>query len=73
VFYLKLTLIAFAMVNTLFIRKKVIHKSKPDGVSASTDGKILAIASLTLWAGAVLTGRLLAYTYRYLDSSFRGY
>jgi hypothetical protein len=72
-FYVKLSLIAIAMVNTLFIRREIVQKTAADGKSESAKGKIMAIASLVLWAGAVFTGRLLAYTYRYLDSSFRAY
>lgn len=72
-FYIKLLLIAAAMVNTMFLRKQVIHKSTGDDKFVPANGKILAAASLALWAGAVISGRLLAYTYTYLDSSFGDY
>ncbi|PYS19836.1 MAG: hypothetical protein DMG11_31120, partial [Acidobacteria bacterium] len=73
VFYLKLTLIALAMVDTWLIRKHVIQKSGIDDTAVSARGKILAGLSLACWAGAVVSGRLLAYTYIYLDSSFDVY
>ena len=73
VFYLKLTLIALAMVDTWLIRKQVIQKSGMDNATVSARGKILAALSLACWAGAVVSGRLLAYTYIYLDSSFDVY
>ena len=69
VFYLKLTLIGLAMVDTLLIRKHIIQKSSVDDTSVSARGKILAGLSLACWAGAIVSGRLLAYTYVYLDSS----
>lgn len=72
-FYVKLLLIAIAMVDTLLIRKQIIHKSVGDDTSIPAKGKILAGLSLALWAGAVISGRLLAYTYTYLDASFGTY
>jgi len=65
-----LTLIGLALVDTLLIRKYIIQKSSVDDTSVSGRGKILAGLSLACWAGAVVSGRLLAYTYIYLDSSF---
>ena len=70
IFYLKLFLIAMAMVDTALVRKHVIRKSTDMNRSASGKGKFLAVASLVLWAGAVFSGRFLAYTFRYMDSSF---
>ena len=34
--------------------------------------KRLAVASLISWGGAIVAGRLLAYTYRYLLVDFKG-
>ena len=76
VFYLKLLFIALALVDTLLIRKQIIYKAVAPDASVATKGKILAAVSLALWAGAIISGRLLAYTYHYLNSSFdsrRGY
>ncbi len=72
-FYVKLLLIALALVDTWFIRKEIVQKSTSDDISVPHRRKILAITSLALWAGAVISGRLLAYTYIYLDSSFGNY
>jgi hypothetical protein len=72
-FYVKLSLIAIALVDTLLVRKEIIHKSTAEDLSVPAKGKYLAVASLALWAGAVISGRLLAYTYTYLDSSFEVY
>jgi hypothetical protein len=70
VFYLKLFLIAIAMVDTAFIRKHVIQETTNMESAASRKWRFLAVASLVLWAGAVFSGRFLAYTFRYMDSSF---
>ena len=72
-FYVKLTLIALALADTSLVRKEIIHKSTAEDTSASRRGRRLAAASLALWAGAVISGRLLAYTYKYLDASFGEY
>jgi hypothetical protein len=72
VFYTKLLLIACALVNLWIVRREIIHTSSAESVMPAR-GKILAIASLACWAGAVFAGRLLAYTYLYLDSSFTTY
>ena len=57
VFYLKLSLIGVALVLVKLIRRD------PQRPSA----RVLAVVSLLCWAGAIVTGRLLAYTYTYLD------
>lgn len=72
-FYVKLLLIAIALVDTLVVRREIIHKSAAEDFSVPAKGKILAVASLACWAGAVTSGRLLAYTYLYVDSSFSAY
>ena len=51
-FYIKLLLIAFGLMQT----QKIVY----------TKRKGLAGASLMVWAAAVTAGRLLAYTYRHL-------
>ncbi|HYR89668.1 MAG TPA: hypothetical protein VE422_36680 [Terriglobia bacterium] len=73
IFYLKLALIAIAMVDTLLIRKHILQKPNVDATSVSARAKILAALSLACWAGAIVSGRLLAYTYIYLDASFTDY
>ena len=66
VFYLKLTLIAVAMVLLVRISRGAFDT---DQVTATHDRNLsprlhkLAIASLVCWTGAITAGRLLAYTY----------
>jgi hypothetical protein len=62
VFFLKLAFIAAGMVVMVWLRRNVVA---PDRVS-EISGKRIAVLSLLLWAGAIVSGRLLAYTCRYL-------
>ena len=65
VFYLKLLLIAVAMV--LFVRiDRLIRTGDPAAPSTAQRLRRLAITSLVCWAGAITAGRLLAYTYNRL-------
>jgi hypothetical protein len=73
VFYLKLLLIAMAMVTASLIRKHIVQKSPDMETSMPASDKFLAVASMILWAGAVFAGRFLAYTYNYIDASFTYY
>jgi hypothetical protein len=73
VFYTKLLLITAAMIDLFLVRKEVLQAAGGDQMRVSDRGKVLAIASLFFWAGAVFAGRLLAYTYIFLDSSFESY
>lgn len=58
VFYLKLGLIAVALV----LLKPLLRRAR-DAASAGTAGtRLLAAASLAVWAAAIAAGRLLAYT-----------
>ena len=62
VFYIKLTLIALALVVTAVIRRTgergpALHDADP----SAGPGRRLAALSLLLWAGAVTAGRLMAY------------
>jgi hypothetical protein len=61
VFYLKLVLIGVATAILLVVRRRLLSQRAP----ASGPGrvKLLAVASLVCWAGAITAGRLLAYTY----------
>jgi hypothetical protein len=58
VFYLKLACIAAALVILSRVRRRLSGEPVP-----SRELKMLAAASLACWAGAVVAGRLLAYTY----------
>lgn len=57
VFYLKLTLIAFALA---ILRTTLRRVRATASISPST--KVLAALSLVAWAGAITAGRFLAYT-----------
>jgi hypothetical protein len=59
VFYIKLTLIAAALVITSVIRRRTLTPRGSAGTAASA--RPLAIASLTLWGAAIIAGRLMAY------------
>ena len=65
VFYLKLTLIAIAMV--LYVRiDRLIRSGGSTAPVTARSLRRLAITSLVCWSGAITAGRLLAYTYRRL-------
>ena len=58
VFYLKLALIAAALVILKYVRRRLPIETVP-----SRELRMLAAASLACWGGAIVAGRLLAYTY----------
>ena len=66
VFYLKLGLIAAATSILLNVRRRVLSEQAPAGPPVRV--KLLAAASLFCWAGAIVAGRLLAYTYSRLTA-----
>lgn len=55
-FYVKLSLVALAVVLIKVIRRPTRRAPR-----------MLALLSIACWAAAIATGRLLAYTYHYLD------
>jgi hypothetical protein len=59
IFYVKLTLIALALINTVVIRR-IVRKSETEADAAASP-RLMAILSLLLWAGALTAGRLMAY------------
>jgi len=62
VFYIKLTLIALALVVTAVIRRSVERAPALfDADLSPRPGTRLAALSLLLWAGAITAGRLMAY------------
>lgn len=69
VFYLKLTFIALAVVGIRSMMRIVFGDASVDLKPASRKCKMLAVASLVCWTGAITAGRLLAYTYSHLTSS----
>jgi hypothetical protein len=62
VFYLKLTLIALALVVTAMIRRGIERgRAAGAGDLSVAPGRRLAALSLLLWTGAITAGRLMAY------------
>jgi hypothetical protein len=66
VFYVKLTLIAIAVYLIVRIRKDVLLQPDPDTPDVYRRGRLFGLISLGCWAGVILAGRLLAYTYTWL-------
>ena len=58
VFYIKLASIAGGMIVMIMLRTRAIREGQQP--------RALAVVSLILWAGAIVAGRLLAYTCTYL-------
>jgi hypothetical protein len=70
VFYAKMVMVVLAMIQIEWVRKLVFVDADPRQIfRPSPKLNALAIASLLLWAGTILTGRLLAYTHRLLMAS----
>ena len=79
VFYVKLSFITFAIVLVLRIRNEVLRPfpatvTAAGGIATAgmSRARMLAIASLLCWVGAIGAGRLLAYTYVWLRVGVRG-
>lgn len=63
VFYLKLGLIAGALVILRAVRRFRLADAPAQAIPELRRTKRLAVASLACWAGAITAGRFLAYTY----------
>jgi hypothetical protein len=61
VFWIKLLLIALAVADMKLIRSRVFRDAAIDKVPVSSEARVLALAAMFLWAGAVAAGRLMAY------------
>ena len=70
-FYVKLSFIALAVVLIVKIRNEVLRQPELDE-KVQRRAKQLALASLGCWVVAILSGRLLAYTYTWLEVGTRG-
>jgi len=66
VFYIKLTLIGFAVWVMTKLQSLVFDDSSLNEAAMIARGRTLAKWSLFLWIGAITAGRLLAYTYKYV-------
>ena len=60
-FGIKMVFIALAVVTQLMIQKRVFRNPQIDADPLSRNVKMLAVASLVCWLGAITAGRLLAY------------
>ena len=69
VFYLKLSAIVIALFITRSLAKGVLQDPSYDAEPVPRKGRMLAALSLFFWAGAVTSGRFLAYTYKILMAS----
>lgn len=61
VFYVKLGLIALALWNTALVGTTVRQSADVPPAADETRRRRLAAASLCLWTGAIVAGRLMAY------------
>ena len=68
-FYFKLLLVAMAVALVGPISRRVF-KDPPNPPETEGAVKKMAIASLVCWAGVIISGRLLAYTYTRLMQGF---
>jgi len=66
IFYVKLALIVLAVWVMQKLKTRVFANSNLSETLMEANGKALAMWSLVLWAGAIMAGRLLAYTFTYL-------
>jgi hypothetical protein len=61
VFYVKLVVIALAIVTVQVINRRVFRDPLLDKRPMGANEKFLAVASIILWFGAITAGRLMAY------------
>jgi hypothetical protein len=69
-FYLKLILVAIAIALVKPIGHRVFADPAPNHDPTAGGVKKLAVTSLVCWAGVIVSGRLLAYTYSRLMQGF---
>jgi hypothetical protein len=60
IFYVKMACIAAAMI-VLVRTRATVFSGPPGDDGSSTRGRVLAVASLLCWTGAITAGRLTAY------------
>jgi hypothetical protein len=66
VFYLKMALVIAGVYVAARINRELTASGGNAALAAAFDARRWAIASLLIWAAAIITGRLLAYTYNVL-------
>ena len=64
-FWAKMTLFALVGVHALVFRRSVYSHPERLDTGVSSQAKLAAVASLVLWAGLIVSGRLIAF-----DASF---
>ena len=60
-FYIKMVFIALAVIVQRRIQARVFRDAQTPNGPFSTSARVLAVASLVCWLGAITAGRLLAY------------
>jgi hypothetical protein len=61
VFYVKLILIALAVVNMQMMRTRIFRGPSASGGVMPSNARTMALTSLIFWIGATTAGRLIAY------------
>ena len=61
VFYVKLILVALAVVNMQMLRNRIFRGPVASSGTLPSNGRLLALTSLIFWLGATTAGRLIAY------------
>jgi hypothetical protein len=70
VFYLKICRVVLVMYQVQWLRRNAFVDADPAmPLPPSRKLRAFAGAAIAMWAGAVLTGRLLAYTFNYLTAA----
>ena len=57
----KMIFVAFAVVLLLVMRRRVFSAATPEQTSVPAFARVLAVASIVCWLGAIAAGRFLAY------------
>lgn len=73
VFYLKMAFILAAVAQLQWMREALFVRAEPTAAPVARRVRGVAVVTLLLWAGAIVTGRLLAYTHSMLmtgDAAF---
>ena len=66
VFYLKMALVLLGVYVAVRINREIAARGSVAVLTGTFDARRWAVVSMLLWAGATVTGRLLAYTYNVL-------
>lgn len=70
VFYIKLLLIAGALIQLEWLRPRLLGATTSTGAWQPDRGAYVAsVLAIAAWVGAVFAGRMLAYTYNYLTAT----